>query len=610
MSSLWEYKDHNAFTLVYRSLIEARLLRIIDRNTYKVFIVAGQLYLRFLKEAPFIRETVIDVIAGEKATAPVVTINSGDIDDIVAWISAQPDTIVPDDIVTWLLTQLSIDDTQYSEDASEEYEGESLTQTEAPLHQAEAAFLIDSSSQIDLSVVPQLTNVLSLHFPNGYRLNSPIELTRFRSFAANDLGEELALTDEELQSGIVACGTTYDGKVYAVSEQTKEQIKTLAENYFADGAQVIFFAEFYAKNEDWLFGASVVSEDMLTDILHGLFTKMSFTQTYFGYTDATVPSALKNEILRVWGDAVLATYEQLAKRLQYIPIERIKYALGQISDFIWNGPETFSHISRVDVTDKERLIIRETAARECDSHGYALFQNFPLCSIEERNYELSTTAVHNAVYRICLSGEFDKKCKIVTRKGDIFDPLAIMNDFCRNVDKCSLDDLLSFEKDRTGEIRRLISMEAGNNILICVDKTSYVADRYVHFNADMIDEAIGFFVKGDYLPLKSFTAFGAFPDCGQGWNLFLLESYCRRFSRKFRFDALSVNSRNAGVVIRKSCTMNYTEIITDAVATSNIPLTGSLVGKFLFDNGYTARSTTVKVNEIIDKAKIIRERMD
>jgi hypothetical protein len=463
---------------------------------------------------------------------------------------------------------------------------------------------------LDAEVIEKLTDVLSAHFANGYRLSSPIELARFRSFAAEDFGEEIVLPHEELKRYISACGTTYDGKVYAVSAETKERIKKLVDEYFSDGAQAIFFAEFYAKNEKWLFEASVVSEDMLIDILRRLFPKLSFTQTYLGYTDASVFAALEGEILRVWGDGVLLTYGQLADRLRYIPLERIKSLLGQNGDFIWSSVETFSHVSRIEITDEERQVIREAAVRECNARGYASITDLPFGEIEERNYELSITAVHNAVYRICLSDNFDKKGKIVARKGDVFDALTIMKKYCRTIDKCSLDDLLTCEKELTGEVHRWIPMEAGNTVLVRIDKNTYVADRYVHFNADIIDEAIGLFVKGDYLPLKSFTTFGAFPDCGQTWNLFLLESYCRRFSRKFRFDTPSVNSRNAGAVIRKSSGMDYTEIMTDAVANADVPLKDTAVGKFLYESGYTGKSTAAKVNEIIDKAKAIQERRD
>jgi len=217
------------------------------------------------------------------------------------------------------------------------------------------------------------------------------------------------------------------------------------------------------------------------------------------------------------------------------------------------------------------------------------------------------TAIHNAVYRICLSDKFDKKGKIITRKGDVFDALTIMKEHCRTIEKCSLQDLLTFEKDLTGEVHRWIPMEAGNSVLVRIDKETYVGDKFHHFDIAKTDEAIELVVKDDYLPLKSFATFGAFPYCGQTWNLFLLESYCRRFSRKFRFDTPSVNSRNAGAIIRKSCGFSYTEIMADAVANADVPLEETTVGRFLYDNGYTGRSTSAKAVEIIEKAKVLRE---
>ncbi len=462
---------------------------------------------------------------------------------------------------------------------------------------------------LDPAVVELLTRVLSSHFANGYRLNSTIELTRFRTKAAEDLCEESTLSDEELKRYISACGTVFDGKVYAVSAEAKERIKELAENYFAKGAYVIFFSEFYARNENWLFAASVVSEDMLTGILRELFPKLSFTQTYFGYTGDSVFAVLENEILRVWGDDVLLTYEQLAERLQYIPIERIKSALAQNGNFIWSREKTYSHVSQIDISDEEREIIRDAVGKECDARGYVSITELPFGEIKERNYELSDTAIYNAVFRIYLSDKFDKKDKIVTRKGGTQDALIIMKDYCRTIEKCSLDDLLDYEKELTGEGDRCIAMEAGNTVLVLIDKETYVADKFVRFDVESVDAAIELFIAGDYVPLKSFTTFAAFPDCGQTWNLFLLESYCRRFSEIFRFDAPSVNSRNVGAVIRKHCGLSYTEIMIDAVANADVPLTNSAVGKFLLDAGYIGR-TRNNFNEIIDKAKVLRERRD
>lgn len=463
---------------------------------------------------------------------------------------------------------------------------------------------------LDPTVIESLTGVLSSHFTNGFRLNSSIEIARFRSFVSKDLEEEITLSDEDLKNYISACGITFDGKVYVVLAQVKERIRDIAKEYFAQGAQVIFFAEFYAKNENWLFEASVVSEGLLTGILSKLFPKLSFTRTYFGYTTASVFEALQGEILRVWGDDVLLTYDQLAERLRYAPLERIKSTLAQHEDFIWNSVETFSHISRIEITDEERQLIHETTVQKCNAAGYASIADLPFDEIEERNSELSRTAIQNVVYRICLSDKFDKKGKIITRKGDVINALSIMKEYCRSIDKCSLDDLLAYEKELTGVVQRWIPMEVGNTVLVRIDKNTFLADKYFHFDTDIIDETIGLFVEGDYQPLKSFTTFGAFPDCGQAWNLFLLESYCRRFSRKFRFDTPSINSRNAGTVIRKSCDMTYMQILVDAVVNANVPLKAKTVSNFLYDSGYIGRRNIAKANEIIDKAKAIRERRD
>lgn len=460
------------------------------------------------------------------------------------------------------------------------------------------------------SFAEKLMQVLSMRFPNGYRLDSPIELARFRSVAAEFLDKEITLPDEDLKKCISTCGIIYKGKVYVVSAQAEERVKELAEEYFADGARAIFFAEFYAKNESWLFDVSIVSEEMLIDILRRLFPKLLFTQTYFGYTDGSVFTVLESEILRIWGDDTLLTYEQISERLQYIPMERIRSVLGQNRDFIWHSVGTFSHISRIDITDEEREAICKAATDGCNAHGYVSLAGLPTEEIEARNDGLSITAIHSAVFLLCLSDKFDGNGKIVTRKGDVLNALSIMKNYCRTIDKCSLGDLLNYEKALTGDANRWIPMEAGNTILVRIDRDRYVSDKYVKFDPDVVDAAIELFINGDYLPLKSFTTFGAFPDCGQTWNLFLLESYCRRFSKKFRFDNLSVNSQNIGAVIRKSCDLKYIEIMTDAVVAFGVPMTDSAVGEFLLNSGYIGRKRATIIGEVIDKAKVSQKRVD
>lgn len=499
--------------------------------------------------------------------------------------------------------------------------------TYGQLSAALAAFerFVDSDIAINtVSVVtsPKKTNnnifnsmivtILTEHFSNGFRLNSPIELLRFRRFAAERFGDEISMTDEELMEYITSCGTLFDGKIYVISLEIVERIQKKFEIAFANGEETVFFETFYDKHEEWLFPAGVVSVDMLKKILQKLYQNYVHKSNYLtrSVDNKTELARIECEIVRVWGENVLRSCFWLAEHLPYIPLEKIKYVLAYSDEFIRNSEGVYAYVNKIDITEEERVEISDYVAKKCLVNGYASLNDIPIDEIQERNYELTITAIHNAVFRICLVDKYDRNGKIVTRKGDTLDALTIIKDYCRTIDKCSLDDLLNYEKELTGKVHRWLTIEAGNAVLVRIDKNTYVSEKYVNFDTIAIDNAIALFVTDDYLPLKSFTTFVAFPNCGQVWNLFLLESYCRRFSKRFRFATLSVNSRNAGAVIRKSCSMTYIEIMADAVVKSGIPYEEKAVGRFLYENGYTGKSTIVKASEIIKQAKTMRERRE
>jgi predicted butyrate kinase (DUF1464 family) len=90
----------------------------------------------------------------------------------------------------------------------------------------------------------------------------------------------------------------------------------------------------------------------------------------------------------------------------------------------------------------------------------------------------------------------------------------------------------------------------------------------------------------------------------------LLESYCRRFSGRFRFEVLAVNSKNAGAIVRKGCALSYFEIMSDAVSKSSVSLEKTAIEDFLCVSGYLGRRSYSKVNELIKLAKALRERRD
>ena len=51
--SIWEISKISMYKPVYQKVMDAKLLRIMEKDTYKVFLVVGQLYIKFLKEKPW-----------------------------------------------------------------------------------------------------------------------------------------------------------------------------------------------------------------------------------------------------------------------------------------------------------------------------------------------------------------------------------------------------------------------------------------------------------------------------------------------------------------------------------------------------------------------------
>ena len=265
------------------------------------------------------------------------------------------------------------------------------------------SFLEDNSEwETDSDILDSIKQIISTKFANGFRLYSPIHLARFRAFATS-ANIDIPLSDEELTHYIKASGVVDDGKIFVVSDAAGTQIKNIACAYFELGAQAIFFDEFYKKNAKWLATYGVISEAMLIDITRKAFPNLVFVRSaYFGHTRARVSTIVEEELLRVWGADILLSYEQIAERLTYISLERIKHLLATNGDFIWNSRGVYTHISKITIYDEERAAICAAAKAACNIRGFASLSNLPLREVAKRNHNLSITAIHTIACQICL----------------------------------------------------------------------------------------------------------------------------------------------------------------------------------------------------------------
>jgi len=468
--------------------------------------------------------------------------------------------------------------------------------------------ILCESTQDTTLLKQQITELLLNRYRNGFRFDF-IEMKRFRSFAAEAGITGLPSEDKALEAYIRDCGMSYENKIYVITNEAREKIRKGVEHHFDQGAAVIFFEAFYTLHWYELEQQGVLSEEMLRILLQDLFPELNFTLLYFGSKTGAFLEVVKDEILRVWGNNFSWDCEQLAKRLPCIPLPRIKNTLVREEEFIWNEKETYVYAAQIHITDEEVTSIRDLTEKACTEQGYISMGALPLEEIRERNDQLSEIGLYNAVYRLCLADTFHRQGKVLSHKGEKLDVSTILIDYCRKQDQCTLEELRDYAKNELKEDRSYKAISAANTVLVRIDKDRFVADDKVHFDIEAIDAVIEKNVPYDYLPIKAFTSFSDVPSCGYRWNLHLLESYCRRFSKQFRIDALSENSTNIGVIVRKRCGLSYEEIMSDAVARSNIPLKKDDVNNYLFNEGYSGSRNLNRINDILKKAQDIRQRI-
>ena len=110
--SIWEISNPSVYKTVYQKVMDAKLLRITQRDTYKVFTFVGQLYAKFLKEKPFAIKKAVAFIDEEKEEEAAI-----EFENIIR------EDINSDSVVAWLITQPNANGTLYLKNVARAYMG-------------------------------------------------------------------------------------------------------------------------------------------------------------------------------------------------------------------------------------------------------------------------------------------------------------------------------------------------------------------------------------------------------------------------------------------------------------------------------------------------------
>ena len=460
----------------------------------------------------------------------------------------------------------------------------------------------------------EVTQLMQNHYSYGYRIESSIEMKRFRKYAA---AADISIpeSDDQLKTEILHAGILIDDKVYVITNTTLSGLSNTLEILFSENINTVFFESFADLYRDFMENNHITSNDMLRGIIaknkESIFTNSGNIYLGKNFISAagklTENEAVTNELCRAWEDSPVMSVEKLSEKLSFIPKDIIKRYLSGNRRFVWVSEEMYLLIDRFVISAAEETAVYNFVAQQCSSQGFASISDVPLGNIAENNYELSITGLYSAIYNKVLYDDFYLNGKILTKDKSDLDVVTLVKQYLVTKESCTFEEANAKVTELAGGKYRYMAYEALYNSMTRIDRNNYVADRYVQFDIDAIDNILSDFVVDGFIAIKEVTTFALFPVCGFPWNHYLLESFCYKYSRKYSLRVIGFNDRNAGIIAEQTVASNYGELLARAAARANIDLNPEAIGKFFFETGFMAKSKFAWLEEITQQSKAIRE---
>lgn len=454
----------------------------------------------------------------------------------------------------------------------------------------------------------EIVAVLKQHYEYGFKYDSIRELMRFRQFA-DEMGITLPEEDEALKASILSSGTVIDDKVYCKSDDMLQELQRIVDDILSSGAVVIYYESLFENKQEWMESHVITSPDMLKEYLQYNISGCSFSKKFMVKgSRCSEKDAVTDELKRIWGAHPVESVYRLSDRLPYIPIGNIWRVISGNDLFVLASEGEYLFIDRFRITKDEEEDILDFVDDICEENGFASLCDVPLGSIEEENYELTRTAIYNAIYKKVLSGKYHLNGKILTKEKSELDAVMLLKQYIKDKDECTFDEVADKVVELTGGINRQYAFQALYDDMVRVDKNRFVANRLVNFSIDEIDTVLAGFVTDNFCAIRDVTTFAMFPLCGQNWNHYLLESFCYKYSRRYSLHVIHFNDKNAGIIAEKNFNKKYNEMLVIALARTDVELSPEVIGQYLFNTGYMAKSKYAKLGEIAQRASELREK--
>lgn len=446
--------------------------------------------------------------------------------------------------------------------------------------------------------------ILSITFSNGMRLNSSIAKKKFASTYQELTGEFLP-DSIDIDTLAMIVGVEYCGKVYAITQDQKEHIKQLVQNTIESGNSIIFYDEFYDYYSDLFSKYNIFSSKMLKSIIKEILPNLIFRRGSFSFSQS---DTLEGMIKNAFRENFSLTCEEIHERLPFIPLYQIKIICSSNDKFTHISCATYSlteqiEISEEDVKDSEVQIRKDIA-----DHDFSVINRIVIDKSKQLVPIISDKALQEALFSKYLSCQFTRQRTLITNKGEELSAPDVMRSYCSKLKTATIKELQEYEEAIMD--KALYYLIAAYETMIRVTKDIFVSRTEICFYVESVDNAIELFSQGKIIPITSIQSFSSFPNInGYVWNSFLLDSYCKHFSHRFRSLGGPAKTRPVGAIFPSSMKVDtYQELLAKIIVQENIELEAEKINLFLLSHSYILRH--IEVDNIIRSAQAQRLQED
>lgn len=458
--------------------------------------------------------------------------------------------------------------------------------------------------------------VLREKFQRGFRLDSAIEVRRFRKSYQLVHGTELKDSDDKIVEIIRCLCIQCKDRCYLpdamLSEDLREKLFTYIENSFSSGKTAIYFQAICTEfSEDFLdyplHNDPEALKAYLIAVGNGRFyiNRSSISKEANAITD---PLTEIRTCLQEYGRPV--KYEELFAALSHLPQSKIKMLLATNGEFISNGQGAYFHESAVQLSEEEleniAQIIEQTIADKDFIGGNELYEaiqaKYPY--IIENNYEFSVYGFRDAL-KYKFGNRFSFKGNIISAAGKELSMTDVFANYARKHDSFTLAELEMLAADLSSPIY----FDAVYENCLRISKEQFVSKKQAQFNVADTDAAIDRVCVGDYVAISRVNNFGIFPYAGFPWNSFLLEHYVYAYSKDYRLlNAGFHKTECTSAIVKRSIGIdNLDDFIVLLLTDADVELEKAPVLQFLVDNGYLARRRYTNIEKLIIRARAQRK---